>query len=180
MLAVTTVLVQFDEPIQGDDGAFYRARVIGGETGLGHWEGWIEFRSPEGRTIATDRETTQPNRRDLDYWVTGLTRVYLQGALRRARDRAFTPPGVEAVRKSPVGVPPLSPVLDPFAVYAQGEDVLRQELRALSIDHLRTIVDAYGLDVALPFEREVTAATMDDLGSRIVEVVRARTIGIAR
>jgi hypothetical protein len=36
-------------------------------------------------------------------------------------------------------------VLDPFAVYAQGEDVLRQELAALAPSHLRHIIRAYDL-----------------------------------
>ena len=32
----------------------------------------------------TDRETTQPNLRALEYWATGLTPAYLEGALDRA------------------------------------------------------------------------------------------------
>jgi hypothetical protein len=34
--------------------------------------------------IQTTRETTQPNRQDLDYWATGLTVGFLDGALDRA------------------------------------------------------------------------------------------------
>ena len=37
--------------------------------------------------IATGRETTQPNRTDTEYWATGLSEVYLEGALQRAFDR---------------------------------------------------------------------------------------------
>jgi hypothetical protein len=36
-------------------------------------------------------------------------------------------------------------VLDPFSVYAQGEDVLRQELSALNPGHLTNIIEAYDL-----------------------------------
>src|SRR6266566_5970410 len=51
--------------------------------------GWIEF-IPIGRwtPVRTPRETTQPNRRNAVYWATGLTPVYLEGAL----DRALHPP----------------------------------------------------------------------------------------
>jgi hypothetical protein len=51
------------------------------------WEGWIEFEpSDGGAAIRTPRETTQPNLKDLEYWATGLTEAYLEGALVRALD----------------------------------------------------------------------------------------------
>jgi len=82
------LLVRFDEPISGDTGAFV-AQVWGEERSGGTWEGWIEFTpSGGGPALSTERETTQPNRTDLGYWATGLSRVYLEGALRRATDRA--------------------------------------------------------------------------------------------
>ena len=34
--------------------------------------------------VQSPRETTQPNLTDLNYWATGLTPVYLEGALARA------------------------------------------------------------------------------------------------
>jgi hypothetical protein len=55
---------------------------------LGSWKGWIEFASIDGDShVRTPRETEQPNRGDLAYWATGLTQVYLEGALRRAIER---------------------------------------------------------------------------------------------
>jgi len=36
--------------------------------------------------MRTPRETTQPNRACTAYWASGLTHVYLDGALRRAVD----------------------------------------------------------------------------------------------
>jgi hypothetical protein len=66
----------------------YDARAVGAERPDGLWQAWIEF-SPEAEgteVIATSRETTQPNRADTVYWATGLTGVYLEGALVRALD----------------------------------------------------------------------------------------------
>jgi hypothetical protein len=54
----------------------------------GRWQGWVEFLPPRGgRVLLSGRETIQPNRADLAYWASGLTPVYLEGALGRALDR---------------------------------------------------------------------------------------------
>jgi len=80
------VLVQFDEPVSDPDGARYFAQATGRQREDGLWEGWLEFIGVNDGvgSICSDRETTQPNRADLEYWAQGLTRVYLQGALARA------------------------------------------------------------------------------------------------
>ena len=187
MTVTGEVLVQFDEPVAADDGTPYRARVAGAATEIGDWIGWIEFipLSAGAAVVATDRETTQPNRTDLGYWATGLTRVYLPGALRRAlAPRAAPrtrPPTVEAPltpppRERAVARPVVmgTPVLDPFAVYAQGEGVLRQELSALSTDHLRTIIGVYGFEPARIPARATPFETRDALVAHIVAAVRAR------
>jgi len=71
------------------DERVYVARVCGHQRGDGMWEGWLEFVPDDGSAIApSQRETTQPNLVDLEYWATGLTPVYLEGAL----ERALTPP----------------------------------------------------------------------------------------
>ena len=81
------VLLQFSTPVAGPDGRLYEARAIGAETADGLWNGWIEFSAGDGgELVATDRETTQPNRTDTVYWATGLTHIYLEGALIRALD----------------------------------------------------------------------------------------------
>ena len=89
------LLVQFDELLVGEDGTRYVARVFGEEDDIHRWAGWLEFaRVDSDAVISTEHETVQPNRRDLEYWATGLTRVYLHGALGRAREaekRAATP-----------------------------------------------------------------------------------------
>ncbi|MBA2686606.1 MAG: hypothetical protein H0U64_00770 [Gemmatimonadaceae bacterium] len=181
MNSAPDVLVTFDEVVQDESGATYITRVVGAETSLGQWEGWLEF-TPEkarGDVITTERETTQPNRVDLRYWATGLSRVFIEGSLKRAIDnvssgpvlRAEAPPRSAAPHK-PRRTPPLdsrTPVLDPFSVYLQGEDILRQQLAALSIEHMRTLIDAYQLDVGT-----IAAGTSNTgLAEKIVSAVRA-------
>ena len=81
------VLVNFTELVSAQETGEYRARACGGRAGDGtrRWHGWIEFVPVDGGpTIRTPRETTQRNRADTAMRATGLTRVYLDGALRRA------------------------------------------------------------------------------------------------
>ena len=182
---IAEVLVEFDAPITAEDGGAWRGRVMGTPNALGHWEGWIEFANAASAAkdltwLPTERETTQPNRADLSYWATGLTVVYLQGALSRARSRgrprpAPSGPTLVSSRGPAPHQPAAAPaatahaVLDPFAVYAQGEQVLRSELRALSVDHLQRIATAYQMDVG--------AGSRADLAERIVIAVKNATPG---
>ncbi|HEU4747329.1 MAG TPA: hypothetical protein VFS56_02425 [Gemmatimonadaceae bacterium] len=161
---MSELLVKFDEPIAGPDGSKYFAQAAGKETDGGLWEGWLEFLPVDesAEAVRSDRETTQPNRKTLDYWAQGLTVVYLQGALARALAPKTTPRATaqdhtDAARFSAprqVARPPSSapfkprPILDPFAVYAQGEHILRSELGALSRDQVETIATAYGFTPA--------------------------------
>lgn len=66
------------------DGAKYHARALGFQRADGMWEGRVEFHNGSGPVISTGHETTQPNLTDLQYWATGLERIYLEGALQRA------------------------------------------------------------------------------------------------
>jgi hypothetical protein len=149
------VLLRFSEPIEGEDGGVYDAQACGAPAENDLWQGWIEFvpRAVNAPPLRTSRETTQPNRTDLSYWATGLSVVYLQGALRRATTPpARRPPPPELTpyftEPAPAPRPVVSDapraILDPFATYAQGEDVLRQELGALDETHLRNILRRYG------------------------------------
>jgi hypothetical protein len=154
---MSELLVKYDEPITAPDGTSYFAQAVGSEMQSGEWEGWIEF-FPEDDAISaveSGRETTQPNRANLELWAQGLTAVYLEGALDRAislvespRKRvqsspesgAFTGPAHRNTEPiSPTNVAYRRAILDPFQVYAQGEQILRDELRALSRDHLESI-----------------------------------------
>ncbi len=79
------VLVEFTDPIVAGSGEQYVARACGAPMGDGMWQGWIEFLPVSGgQALRSSRETTQPNRQDTLYWATGLTTVYLEGALERA------------------------------------------------------------------------------------------------
>ena len=156
------VLLEFEGPLMGPDQRVYEARVCGREREDGLWEGWLEFTSPD-HVVATGRETTQPGREQLLYWATGLTAAYLDGALLRtlrpapqlkprsvshatpAFDRPAAHVGRPAAAESTRAAPAARAVLDPFAVYDEGEDVLHGQLEALSEGQLRTIIRAYGL-----------------------------------
>lgn len=86
---MTSELLEFQNAVEDEEGRSYVARVMGAEREDSKWIGWIEFApvDGEGSALATDRETTQPNRRDLVYWSSGLTYFYLEGALERAKRR---------------------------------------------------------------------------------------------
>lgn len=98
---------QFDAPVLDTRGVSYTTKVCGRERDDGLWEGWIEFENTlTGQTLRTFRETTQPNSQDMTYWASGLTAVYLEGALDRAR--AGAPVQVDASERAfdePVGWP---------------------------------------------------------------------------
>jgi hypothetical protein len=63
----------------------YQARALGKLETDGKWGGYLVFVPVEaGRTLTTDRETTQGSLADLDNWARTLSWVYLEGALNRA------------------------------------------------------------------------------------------------
>jgi hypothetical protein len=177
------VLLTFETPLVASDNHTYIARACGKQQPGGLWEGWIEFVPDHGPVVRSGRETTQPNLADLEYWATGLTPVYLEGALKRAlagpirvvspapvKTPAFDGPAPAWVQES---AEPLFPaVLDPFSVYAKGEDLLRQELSALSPWHLRNIIRAY--DLASSPSIDLETLTAEELIGIIVLGVRAR------
>ena len=151
-------LLQYQYPVTGPDGTQYEARACGGPLPagpVGMWQGWIEFIPlGGGEPVRSPRETTQPNRVDTEYWATGVTAVYLEGALDRALSKpaTITPlPPQPALFSGPARspVPPVESgtpsVLNPFSVYEKGEALLRKQLGALSAWHLVNIVLAYEL-----------------------------------
>ena len=175
------VLVTYNDTITRH-GVEYRARACGREMYDGRWEGWIEFESLDGDVVLrSGRETTQPNRTDTAYWATGLSPVYLEGALERALHPPPTAPAVVEETPAfegpaPAGDDPLprsESVLNPFSVYRKGEALLRSQLSALAGWHLVNIIRAYDLS-------ETPAATLsrlsnDELIGLIVGAVRQRT-----
>lgn len=156
------VLVEFSEPVADADGITYTARACGAEAESGLWEGWIEFLPHDGAdAVRSARETTQPNRVDTIYWATGLTPVYLEGAL----DRALKPVVAQPHRAASI--------LNPFSAAKNGETMFRRQLGALSSRHLVNIVVAHELS-----DREVlelNELSVPELIELIVDAVYGRT-----
>jgi hypothetical protein len=153
---IPQTLLRYPRPINTNDGRAYEARACGSEGRGGIWEAWIEFVPVDGgKPVRSPRETTQPNLVDTEYWATGLTDVFLEGALQRALNPLTPTPGsplppphfdgpANSARPAGGDEPPSS-VLDPFSVYTKGEPVLRKQLAALSAWHLVNIILAYEL-----------------------------------
>jgi hypothetical protein len=177
------VLVSFDQPVRDELGE-YHARAVGRAADDGMWEGWIEFTPIDGGTevLVTGAESRQPEREHLVYWATGLTPVFLEGALERAR-RPVTvrvrpveiPNSTEPKPRDPVlprVMPPgPEPVLDPFEVGGKNLDILRQELGALNRPRLLNIIAAYDLN---PGGEDVSWMTDRQLIQFIVTAVEAQ------
>jgi len=173
-------LHEYQSAVRASDGVLYAARACGTPTTGGLWEGWIEF-VPEtgGEPLRSPRETTQPNHTDIVYWATGLTPVYLEGALWRAqhplhiaRPAPPQPPAFSAPARPVVTTsePPHS-VLDPFSVYEKGEALLRSQLGSLASWHLVNIIRDYELSDEDP--AVLNSLTSPELIERIVGGVRA-------
>jgi hypothetical protein len=154
------VLTEFESTVVDESGREFIARACGRECPDGHWEGWLEFVPLDGGVVVRSaRETTQPNRVDTEYWASGLSAVYLEGALRRALEPVEVVERVIDVRPAydaPAPDRPIvsvsgaravraRPVLNPFEVYQQGEDILRGQLAALDGPRLRDIIRGYSL-----------------------------------
>jgi len=152
------VLTSFDTPISDALGQ-YHARAVGRQADDQMWDGWIEFVPIDGsaEVLVGGVETRQPERHDLVYWATGLSPVFLEGALHRARSpltvrvrtvelplsNAPAPRSQTVTRVMPPGP---EPVLDPFEIGGRSLDVLRQELTALNRPRLLNIIAAYDLN----------------------------------
>ena len=177
------VSIYAGSPLKVAAGSVYVAQACGRQREDGMWEGWLEFVPDDGSVVLrSERETTQPNLTDLEYWASGLTPVYLQGALERTLTPRIAPapaPVVPSVyddpaptSTAPVAEPPVEPVLNPFAVYAKGEELLRRQLGALSPRHLRSI--AVGYELIDRAEVELHALTAVELIDLIVDAVSRR------
>ena len=175
------VLVEFSEPVVDEAGVRYLARACGGpmDNETERWQGWIEFVPLDGgEPLRSSRETTQPNRVDTLYWATGLTAVYLEGALNRTLKPLTLQPAPPPPRPAfdepapPVQVAPpaTDSVLNPFSVYRKGEALLRQQLGALSAWHLVNIVRAYGLSALQ--EEDLARLSSPELIELIVQGVK--------
>ena len=151
------VLVAFDRPLAAD-GTVYTARAVGRLADDGMGEGWLEFLPVDGgEPVISAVETTQPEHEHLVYWATGLTPVFLEGALERARHKptvrvrvveeaVSTAPAARAVGPKVAQGP--EAVLDPLDVGGRSLDILRQQLTALNRPRLLNIIAAFDLNPA--------------------------------
>jgi hypothetical protein len=81
------MIQQYTPEFRDEKGVIYTVIAGGEATAHGTWEGWLEFH-PVDKTrpvLRTERETTQPDRRALQYWASGLEPLYFEGAFDRAR-----------------------------------------------------------------------------------------------
>ncbi len=168
-------LVKFTEPVRGSDGRTYEAQACGGVADDGLWEGWIEFTpSGGGERARTGRETEQPNLADLQYWAQGLSAVYLEGALTRATERTAAAPEPEFELRVGAGnrVVNARPAINPFLVYAEGEEFLRAQLHGLSREELATIVTWYHLPITVDLETTTPSAIVEDIARTLRDARR--------
>jgi hypothetical protein len=181
------VLKSFDDPVN-DQGRRFHARAVGRQAPDGMWDGWLEFESLDGADVVVGPvESRQPEAHDLAYWATGLTPVFLEGALKRALNpltvRVKVPEVSASDRPAPrlhaAMVNPQRPeaVLDPFEIGERSLDVLRQELRALNRPRLLNIIAAYDLN---PKGEDITWMTDAQLTTFIVTATEVQLTRSAR
>ena len=176
------VLTSFATPVRDDYGSYY-ARAVGRPASDHMWEGWVEFVPVGGGSdvLVSEIESRQPERLHLVYWATGLTHVYLEGSLRRARKplTVRVPVMDEPISDQPSArrvvlhrpVPRPNPVLNPFEVGERSLDVLRQELTALNRPRLLNIISAFHLG---SMDADITRMTDLELVGLIVGAVETR------
>jgi hypothetical protein len=185
---VAEVFVEYRSVLRGNDGSAWDVRICGKEADDGLWDGWIEFDPVGGgNALRSRRETRQPNRADLEYWATGVSVAYLEGAFERAThplpqpapprtaSPEFDGPADPTHPPPPRRTPSASAhaLLDPFKVYAQGEQVLHDELGALGEDHLRNIILEH--ELADPASVDLHAMSRRGLSELILAAVRRRS-----
>jgi hypothetical protein len=165
----------YDEPVTAG-GITYRARVYSGAQPDGMWGGWIVFFPVDGgRVIATDRETTQSSLTHLAYWASGLTHMYLHGALERAL--ALQPEeqlGRELARleRLEATADVRARTLDAAASAARGEADAMERARARTEErYLATVADAATIDAEA---HEIAAEVAREQASAADTALRAR------
>jgi hypothetical protein len=182
------VFASFATPVNDELGAYY-ARAVGRLAPDNMWEGWIEFVPADGQgdPLITAVETRQPAREHLAYWATGLSDVYLEGALSRARNplTVRVPVVEEPISDRPASrrvvlertIPGPEPILDPFEVGERSLDILRQELTALNRPRLLNIIAAFDL---ASVDVDLNGMSNAELSGLIVGAVETRLLSARR
>jgi hypothetical protein len=178
------VMMSYEQPVNGASGR-YHARAIGRLAEDGMWDGWLEFEPLDhnGPVVVGAIESRQPEAHDLAYWATGLSPVFLEGALKRALspltvrvrmpEVAVSSSPARRMHTVPVGAPRPEAVLDPFEIGGRNLDVLRQELGALNRPRLLNIIAAYDLN---PGGEDITWMTDAQLITFIVTATEVQLL----
>ena len=182
------VFMEFEATVRDESGREYiPAWACGRECLDGHWEGlagvcaarWRRGRSVGARDDATQscRYRILGDRTDSDL-PGGRARRALAPVevvervldLRPAYDEPAQPRRIVSV--SGARLPRARPVLNPFQVYEQGEDILRGQLAALDAPRLRDLIRGYSLS---PGDTgELMRVSEAELADRIIMGVRTR------
>ena len=96
---MTDLMMQLPGSVTDARGVFH-ARAVGRERDDRTWEGWLEFVPAAGDAATgytTPIETHQRDRVTMERWASGLSRVYAEGALSRARRHQAAPSVSESV-----------------------------------------------------------------------------------
>ena len=104
------MMMDLSETVSDARGVFH-ARALACERRDGSWEAWLEFvRADADASVryATPIETHQHDRVTMERWASGLTRVYAERALARAR----MPQTAIAASESLVALQEIAEVLD--------------------------------------------------------------------
>jgi hypothetical protein len=148
-----TLFQQFERPMQDAGGDTFLVFVQGRSRPQDTWEGWLVFeRQRDARRFSTPVETTQPDAQAVLYWASGLTNVYLEGALERALSVTIAP-------RSVADAPPL---------VGYGVDAVEQSRRL-------TLIERHVLAVFqnIRITRLLTARVLDQLPYAHADIVRA-------
>jgi hypothetical protein len=179
---VTEVIAEYEDAIDAPDGSVWAARACGRPL-EGKWEAWIEFIPlTEGHSpVRTPPETTQVDRDETRRWASGISTSYLDGALERALERPLVvlteaaPPQFDTpaptVGTATFGAAPPHAILDPYAVCAQGEQRLIDQLAALDTERIRDIVTAHAI---APLETAALASRAELIAHILAAVRRHR------
>jgi hypothetical protein len=90
---MSDLMMECPDTVSDSRGTF-RAWVMAAESVNGGWEGWLEFVPSDRDTSAvytTAIETRQHDRATVAQWASGLSHVYVEGALARATLRLGEP-----------------------------------------------------------------------------------------
>jgi hypothetical protein len=155
---------QYSQILVAQDAQKYVVRVYAARQPDGLWDGWfVFFPLYGGRALATDRETTQNSLSAVDYWATGITTTYLEGALKRARALL---PEARLARRARQAEREEELARAEAAAYADAAAVAR--LETLAAEQRRREAEEL-----LMAERAVSARSAADLHERAAAAARA-------